>query len=181
MDAPSLGIDVGIASPYASIGACDALFRVSTSRLVTLYGSKYPGHRAGAAPGPQRAEHRCCIHNGMCVGTMPGGGLEKLRAFEFRQQPLRLEHRQAEAVGEVLARVRARPQLVQVGDLVRALALQPRHRALKALRVRVEADRLEQRLQARGRNAMLQHQIDCQTNARGAKVPQQPHKGTPPL
>ncbi len=71
------------------------------------------------------------------------------RAFERRQQPLRLDERQAEVLGEILARVRAGRQLAQVGDRARALEREPIHGALEALRVRAEVERLEQRQQAR--------------------------------
>ena len=71
------------------------------------------------------------------------------RAFERRQQPLRLDDRHAEALGELLARVRARRQLAQVGDRFCSLNREPGHGALEARRVRAEVERFEQRQQAR--------------------------------
>ena len=73
------------------------------------------------------------------------------RAFEGHQQPLRLDDWQAEAVGELAARVRAGRQLAQVGDRVGALVREPIHGALEARRVRADLQSLEQRQQARRR------------------------------
>ena len=71
------------------------------------------------------------------------------RAFEGHQQPLRLDKRQAEAVGELAASVRAGRKLAQVGDRVCSLSREPGHGALEARRVRAEVKRFEQRQQAR--------------------------------
>ena len=65
------------------------------------------------------------------------------RAFEGRQQPLRLDDRQAEALSELLARVRAGWKLAQVGDRVCPLIREPTHGALEARRVRAEVERFE--------------------------------------
>jgi hypothetical protein len=61
-----------------------------------------------------------------------------VRAFEGHQQPLRLDDWQAEALGELLARVRARRQLAQVADRACALIREPAPGALEARRVRAE-------------------------------------------
>jgi hypothetical protein len=67
----------------------------------------------------------------------------RVRAFEGHQQPLRLDDWQAEAVGELAARVRAGRQLTQVDDRVCALIREPFHGALEARRVRAEVERFE--------------------------------------
>ncbi len=72
-----------------------------------------------------------------------------LRAFERAEQALRLDERQAEGAGELLARVRASRQLAQRVDRVGALVREPVRSALEALRVRAEVERLEQREKAR--------------------------------
>jgi hypothetical protein len=77
-----------------------------------------------------------------------------VRAFEGHQQPLRLDDWQAEAVGELAARIRAGRQLAQVGDHVCALIREPFHGALEARRVRAEVERFEQRQQARRRGGV---------------------------
>ena len=87
-----------------------------------------------------RSARRCQQRAGIARG---------FRAFERRQQPLRLDDRQAEAVGELLARVSAGRQRAQVGDRARALQHEPIHGALEALRVRADLQSVEQRQQAR--------------------------------
>jgi hypothetical protein len=81
-----------------------------------------------------------CDSKGRIVAACGG-----FRAFEGRQQPLRLDNRQAEALSELLARVRAGRKLAQVGDCVCALILEPIHGALEARSVRAEVERFEQR------------------------------------